>query len=105
MKETESYKAEIFIAGSLGDIRSLCQWYANRGLCVTVTETLYIYKGGRSRGAIVGLINYAKHPSSRDKIWAHAMSLAKSLLAWTNQDDCTIQDHEKSLLLEQKDLT
>ena len=102
--ETTAYKVEIFIAGSLADIRPVCQMYVNRGLCVTVTKTQYIYKGGRANGAIVGLINYAKYPSDNSEIWLHAMALAHLLLANTGQSDCTIQDNEKSVLLTIKDL-
>jgi hypothetical protein len=48
---------------------------------VTVTPTVFIYKGGREDGAIVGLIQYPRFPASEDDIVKKATDLAETLKA------------------------
>ena len=49
------------------------------GGCVTVTETLFVYKGGCEPGIAVGFINYPRFPSDAEKITKSAWSLARIL--------------------------
>ena len=61
--------------------RKICQDYCDDvGLCVTVTETEFIYTDGNERGCLVGLINYPRFPSTPENILEHALALAKLLL-------------------------
>lgn len=102
--KTTTYKVEIFIAGGEYDVRSACARYCNNvGLCVTMTKTNYIYTSGSAEGWIIGLINYAKYPKKKAEVWDSAWWLTKTLLYFTGQEDCTIQDHEKSVLVTLKD--
>lgn len=56
------------------------QLYVNSvGLCVTVTNTTFIYTGGREPGLLVGLINYPRFPSTQEQINQHAINLATRL--------------------------
>lgn len=50
------------------------------GLCVTVTDTQYVYTNGGEPGIAVGLINYPRFPSTPEQIRAHALALAGMLL-------------------------
>lgn len=62
------------------DARALCQRYVDAvGLCVTYTETTFLYTDGNERGCIVGLINYPRFPSTPDMIRNHALRLAGML--------------------------
>jgi len=67
-------------------VRDVCQAYCDEvGLCITITETEFIYTNGRENGAIVGLINYPRFPSTPEKIRAHAIELGNRLLSAFNQ--------------------
>lgn len=87
--EVPTYTATIYCGrkvGYSGDVlpvsiaQELIQQYVNDvGLCVSLTETTFIYTGGSEPGLIVGLINYPRFPSSPDAIQAHAEELARRL--------------------------
>ena len=69
MTRSDSFYANIWIAGSAADAERLCRDYCNRvGLCVTVTPTVFIYTGGAQSGVLVRLFNYPKFPAERDSI-------------------------------------
>lgn len=78
-KTAPAYKVEIFIGGDYFDAMNICEIFCERGLCVTVEPTVYIFTGGRCNGVRVGLINYARFGASRDAIWATAWELALDL--------------------------
>ena len=50
------------------------------GLCVSITDTNFIYTNGGEPGLIVGLINYPRFPSTKDMIRGRAIDLAEILL-------------------------
>ena len=92
-----SYPVSIFIGGSGKDAAILARGYCDDvGLCVTVTETRYVYTGGLTFGVIVGLINYPRFPSEPVEIWAHAEALGAILCRRLNQESYTIQAPDKT---------
>jgi hypothetical protein len=60
------------------------------GLCVTVTDTQFVYSNGGEPGVIVGLINYPRFPSTPDIIKAHAQAIAGMLLECCRQMKVTV---------------
>ena len=85
----------------IDDVDRICQAYCNKvGLCVTVTETHYIYTNGQEPGASIGLINYPRFPSQSYKIKEHAFILAQKLLLGLKQYRCSIITPELTYLLE-----
>lgn len=92
IEHVPSVKVEIFIAGDAEKARQICQKFCDdRGLCVTVTETTYVYTGGREAGVIVGLINYPRFPSDAAAIGDKAAHLALRLREGLGQESFTIQ--------------
>lgn len=88
-----AYNVEIFIAGPIDIARVVCQNYCDEvSLCVTVTPTDYIYKGGQEQGIIVGLINYGRFPASDWTVLKHAVDLGHLLMEEMNQGSFTVQD-------------
>lgn len=72
---------ETGIAIPASTAKSKIKEYVNAvGLCVTCTETEFIYTNGGEPGLIIGLINYPRFPSSPDQIKAHALAIAEMLL-------------------------
>ncbi len=74
-----TYYARIYIAGDYREAMNLCREYVQRGLCVTVTPTEYIYTGGQQSGVIVELINYPRFPADKNEILKQAQGLAEVL--------------------------
>ena len=79
--------------------KSKIKEYVNAvGLCVTYTETEFIYtkgdgivsRSGGEPGFIVGLINYPRFPSSPEQIKAHAIAIAEMLLKTCKQLKITV---------------
>jgi len=69
--------------GKIHDINEaydICREYCEEvSMGVTVTSTVFIYKGGEERGVIVGLINYPMYPKLVDEVRFHAIALARRL--------------------------
>jgi len=104
IKRADARKVEIFIAGDLAKAKETCQTYCNLvGLCVTLEQTDYIFTGGSEMGIRVGLINYARFPSSRNQLWAKAEDLANALKADLDQGSFTIQDDVESVFYSTRD--
>ena len=53
--------------------------------CVTVTNTEFIYCGGREPGLIVGIINYPRFPQPEKTLRIRTMALANKLLKGLDQ--------------------
>jgi hypothetical protein len=83
----ETYWVRIHIAGPIELGKQVCREYClEKGLCVTVTPTTYIYTGGEEAGYIVELINYPRFPVIKtDDIDRLAKELACKLRCATFQ--------------------
>lgn len=92
--ETEkAYAVSIYIAGDISEAKRICaQWCYEIGRCVTVTETEYIYTGGRELGVAVGLVNYPRFPDAPETIWDLAEDLARRMIEGLAQYSALIQD-------------
>lgn len=96
--EVPSYPVSIFIAGDLFAADDACREFADEvGLCVTVTTTNYVFTDGAEDGVIVGLINYARFPSTPAEIWSKAEALAERLRIALDQQSYTIQAPDKTV--------
>jgi hypothetical protein len=90
---------------SLSCVHDICQKYVDSiGWCVTVTPTKFLYKNGREDGAIIGIINYPRFPSTTVDIKERVEILAVKLLRDLHQLRLTIVDDSVSLMLENEDL-
>jgi hypothetical protein len=104
MKVAHAYKVEIFIGGDLDQALATCEDYCTRiGLCVTVEPVTFTYRGGNCKGVRVGLINYARFPSTQAEIWAKAVTLADILKEDLKQGSYTVQDHAASMFISTRD--
>jgi hypothetical protein len=96
--KTRSYPVQIWIAGAHARALESCRAYCDdRGFCVTVTPTTYVYTGGQEAGVVVGLINYGRFPSEPRAIFARAKELALKLIADLGQESASIQAPDKTL--------
>lgn len=80
-EQCDTFYCNIFVAGDISVIKQVCREHCLKiGLCVTVTETVYIYTGGEEVGAIIGLINYPRFPEDSHKIILKATALGRLLM-------------------------
>jgi hypothetical protein len=87
-----SYPVSIFVAGDYYFARRICQEFCDAvGLCVTVTESAYVYSGGEELGVIVGLINYPRFPKEPTQIEAAAIELGMRLREKLGQESFSVQ--------------
>lgn len=90
-KTERTYCVKIYISGPLDVIEQTCRKEClEEGLCVTVEPTRFIYTGGEETGAVVGLINYPRFPSTPEAITDRATQLALDLLDATFQHSVLI---------------
>lgn len=82
------------------DAKKLIQNYANTvGLCVTVTQTEYVYNGGSEPGIIVGLINYPRFPKNPDELKVQALNLADLLRKGLGQLKVTVVMLDETIMI------
>jgi hypothetical protein len=90
--EVPSYPVSIFVAGDPREAETICRAYCDQvGLCVTVTETTYVFTGGEEAGVIIGLINYPRFPAEPHDIRNRAVLLAEKLRVGLRQESYTVQ--------------
>ena len=90
-KSAETHSVSIYLSGPLHEIEQACRREClSRGLCVTVTPTRFVYTGGEETGAVVGLVNYPRFPSTPAEIDARALDLAEKLVEATHQHSVLI---------------
>jgi hypothetical protein len=81
MTEVSTYTVTLYVAG---DCESAKRWLRRecyeRGLCVTVTPTTFIYTGGEEAGVAIGFVNYPRFPSAPEAIWELAVAIARAIV-------------------------
>jgi hypothetical protein len=81
----------IHMAGDIGVAKQVCRQYCyDKGFCVTVTPTSYVYTGGQEEGFMVGIINYPRFPNGEPMLYAAARELFERLLVACCQHSGTI---------------
>ena len=79
-KSCPSFYVLIHVAGDFDVAKQACREFCfQEGLCVTVTETAYIYTGGEEAGVTVRLMNYPRFPKKGKTIWEIAERLGEAL--------------------------
>ncbi len=110
----KSFEAKIFVGfkerntginHSFSECMDICQEYCDQvGLCVTVTQTNYIYTNGWEQGAIIGLIQYPRFPTEEEVIKQHALKLAENLMITLSQYRVTINFPDEVVMLSNPNL-
>lgn len=84
---------KIFIAGDIQLAKNICQKFVERGACVNVVETEYIYKFGKEVGVIVEFINYPRFPKPPTELRLEAEQLAFDLAEGLSAGSFTISSY------------
>ena len=95
--EAPSYWAKVYIAVEPAQLDALCRKFCFKvGLCVTVDPTFFIYTGGAEKGSCIGLINYARFPSSPEELEKTAIELGTEIAEQFSQSSFTVLSPNKS---------
>lgn len=106
IRKTEpAFYANIYMAGDIAQAKHICTGHCMTGLCVTVTETEFVYTGGRETGFVAGLVNYPKFPSTPDAILTEAETLANLLITGLHQHSALIQTPTEAVWLTRREDT
>ena len=110
MKSVKTIRCTIFVGlreqyeGPIHDIKvveDFLERYCDEvGLCVTVKPTHFIYKNGNEPGVEIGLINYPRFPSTKEKILEHAYAITECLILILNQHRVSIVLDDETILVE-----
>ncbi len=98
MNECERISITIYMAGDIVQAKHIVRAFCwDRGWCVTVTPTDFIYSGGEESGFIVGIENYPRFPSTLDELTEKAKELAERLALSLFQKSYMICTPKKSM--------
>ncbi|MEK6817195.1 MAG: hypothetical protein AABX80_00165 [Nanoarchaeota archaeon] len=110
MKSVETITAKIYLGlrekyskkiHTIEELKDLLQDYVDKtSFCVTVTPTTFVYKNGRERGAIIGLINYPRFPKTKKEIESRAVEIAKLCKQKYKQKRVSIEYQDRTIMLE-----
>lgn len=110
MKIAKAYSGTIYLGlregygekiHNISEVYDVLQQYCNEiGLCVTVTETKFIYTHGNERGVIIGLINYPRFPSEEEDFKQTVLDLATKLKSHFNQHRLSTTINDKTYMIE-----
>lgn len=91
----KTYWVRLYLSGPLPVIEQACRREClEEGLCVTVEPTRFIYTGGEETGAVVGLLNYPRFPSTPKSLRDRGRVLAIRLLDATCQHSVLVMTPE-----------
>lgn len=86
-----SHTLTIYIAGDVDSARQVLNVMAHeRGMCVTVTPTKFIYSGGSEDGMAIGIINYPRFPTTPESLDAFAEDIVECLMPLLNQRSASV---------------
>lgn len=98
-----TFWARIYIAGPKHKAENICREYVEKGACVTVTKTNYIFKYGEQSGVIVEFINYPRFPKPNGTIFMMAKELGLKLMYKMNQGSFTVQTPNETIYFDRRD--
>ena len=96
-----TFTATIYTGAHKGiEARSIIQRYVDEvGLCLTITETEFIYTGGHEKGYAVGLINYPRFSAEPRDIKKKALCLAHRLRKGLGQTRVSVVCSDETIML------
>jgi len=95
---------EIYIGGDIDFAKhKLSQMAAEKGMCVSIEPTEFIYTGGRELGMIIRVIRYPRFPSTTLDLRDFAKHIATNLMTYLGQGSCSIVGSEETIWLTRRD--
>lgn len=105
MIECNTFTASIYISTTKQEaISFLSKYFGNLGMCATVTETDFVFTGGREVGVCIGFINYPKYVSTPEDIAHTVIEIADKMLTKTYQRSCSVVCSDRTYYLTNTDI-
>ena len=101
-KTCTTYTADIYVAGPIHQAEIICQEFCLIGLCVSISETTFVYTGGKEFGVRVTLINYPRFPKEPSFIKAQALELAKVLVEKMFQGSASVVCSDETFFISRR---
>lgn len=92
----------LYMAGDYNHAKQILQKYVEKGECVSIIKTDYIYKYGAESGFAVKLINYPRFPRSHDQLQDVIIEIAYMLLEALGQGSFTITGPKHNLFYDRR---
>jgi hypothetical protein len=103
VRSVPTYWARIYVAAAprnQAEAKDICQEYVDSvGLCVTVSDTEYVFTHGSEAGVIVGIINYPRFPVKPAVIRKRALALAAILKKRLKQKRVSVEFPDETIML------
>lgn len=85
---------EVFMAGDVEHAKQITRRFCkDNPICVTVTPTTFIYRGGEESGFVIGFRNYPRFPTDHYSLRRAAGELAEMVRSASGQDSYMVVDH------------
>lgn len=92
-RHAQTRVVEIFMAGDVEHAKQIARLFCKQHpVCVTVTPTTFIYKGGEESGFVIGFRNYPRFPTDSYSLRSAAHDLAEMIRDASGQDSYMIVD-------------
>jgi len=101
----DTHWAKIYIAGPKHKAEDVCRKFVERGACVNIYETNYIFKYGEQAGVVVEFINYPRFPMTPEQLKNMAEELGMLLLTEMSQGSFTIQTSTETIFYDRREST
>ena len=109
MKTVETYGASIFLGlrggytnnvSTIKEVNRIVGEYVDEhNMCVSVTPTAFHYVGGDEPGAIIGLINYPRYPSTKECLKSYALAMATHLKETFHQNRVSVMFPDETIMI------
>ena len=114
MRKVPTFTAHIYVgtrtrySGEVYGVQMAREWlhkHVNKDpLCVTLTETEFIYTDGGEPGLVIGLIDYPRFPSQHEAIKERARRIALAMLRMYQQGKVSIVFSDETEMYEAEEL-
>ena len=92
VKECSSWSVHIHMAGLVTVAENVCRKFCDdKGLCVRINRTKFIYTNGEESGFTVSLMNYPRFPKTTGEIDSQSIRLGKELMTACKQKSFSIE--------------
>lgn len=93
------FKCTLYIAGNKNTIEEECAEFCEKGACVSIQETSFVYTAGREFGAAISIISYARFPKDHLVLREDTIKLGEFLLEKCHQHTCTVLTDQESIMI------
>lgn len=94
VRHEQTRVVEVFMAGDVEHAKQVTRVFCKENpVCVTVSPTTFIYRGGEESGFVIGFRNYPRFPTDHYSLRRTAGELAEMIRSASGQDSYMVVDH------------